>query len=492
VDLGNPGAVLLRTTTWDKAPLQGDPWVELLLKQPHERRWDAESTRVSYCDDDHRSAISSQSEILSGDEADKESVITKQPDMQVHDDAQECEEDWDTIIAWAARPATDFAGVWVPASIYGERLFWKEGEQVPIEILSSRKFQMRYAGATYVAELFDDGTLHWDDGDIWFRRDVGACKKDDMQSLNQHATHQRSKFDGTWGPACLKEGTLTWNEGEVVEVEILSDTQFRMVYVGQVYSAELRSDGKLHWSDGDEWSRRCIPHTADLPVRTVQPPWLGRHPQNGQSARPVASCKIAPSAGRTTVGKVPKRSSSPRDTSWSPQPEVTSGRKGDILTDQPSIPPRVAGTTSYAAVVTSYQASSNNVSHHTSGQGKIASVNSPHAAPVATSFVPNVGQSRGRTDVAPEPIDKKRYTGRVSWFRGSFGWVDCAEITTKYNGVHTFLHKNDCDIKPTLGDEVEFRLALDDMGNPKAVSAKKVKAVEPMNARDWFSLKRRR
>jgi len=316
--------------------------------------------------------------------------------------------------------------------------------------------------------------------------------KDDMQSLDQHATHQHSKFDGTWGPACLKEGTLTWNEGESVEVEILSDTQFRMVYVGQVHSAELRSDGKLHWSDGDEWSRRCIAHTADLPARTVLPPWLGRHPQNGQTARPVASCKIAPSAGRTTVGKVPKRSSLPRDTSWSPQPEVTSGRKGDIFNDQPSTPPRVAGTTSYAAVVTSYQASSNNVSHHPSGQGKIASVSSPHAAPVATSLVSNVEQSRGRTVVVSEPVDKKRYTGRVSWFRGSHGWVYCAEIATKYGGLHAFLHSNDCEIKPRQGEDVEFRLALDNKGNPKAVSAKLVKAVEPINARDWFSLKLRR
>jgi len=359
---------------------------------------------------------------------------------------------------------------------------------------------MCYGGATYLAELFDDGSLQWDDGDMWFRRDSITCRKNDLLAPDQNLIHKDLKFDGAWGPAYLEKGTLTWNEGEQIELQVLSDTQFHMVYVGEAYSAEFRGDGKLHWSDGDEWSRRCIPHAADLPAHAVLPPDLERRPENGQCTRPVASCQVAPSAGRTVVGKVPKHSSSLRDTSRSPQLEVTPRGEGGIICDQQSTMPRVSGTRSYAALVASYQASSNNMSHHSSRQGKVDSVDSHHAAPVATSSMSNAGRSTGHREVVSKPTDKKRYTGRVSWFRGSYGWVDCAEITTKYNGAQAFLHINDCDVKLRQGDEVEFCLALDYRGNPKAVSANKVEAatvkqvknVEPINARDWFSLKQRR
>jgi hypothetical protein len=58
-------AAFNRTTTWDKPPLEGDPLLELLLKQSQERQWHAESTQVSDCgEDDKHSAISRDSEVL--------------------------------------------------------------------------------------------------------------------------------------------------------------------------------------------------------------------------------------------------------------------------------------------------------------------------------------------------------------------------------------------------------------------------------------------
>merc|ERR1712217_730367 len=222
-------------------------------------------------------------------------------DLEVSADAEEFEDDWDQIVAWAARPQTDFGGAWVPASIFGDMLFWNEGEEVSIEVLSSKKFSMCYVGVTYVAELSDDGTLHWDDGDVWCHRDSVTCKKNDMQTCDQNLSHKDLKFDGVWGPAYLKEGNLTWNEGETVQIDVLSDTQFRMVYVGKTYSAELRSDGKLYWSDGDRWSRQSISHSS-LSAGTDGS-------QDRRSIGPVATTKIAPSTLSTGVGKVPNRNS---------------------------------------------------------------------------------------------------------------------------------------------------------------------------------------
>jgi hypothetical protein len=300
---------------------------------------------------------------------------------------------------------------------------------------------------------------------------------------------RETKFDGAWGPACLKEGNLTWNEGENVEIEILSDTQFRMVYVGNTYSAELRMDGKLHWSDGDQWLRRSIAHRNDLPARSHLPPWLRRGSENRRSIRPLATSQITPGTFSTAIGKAPNQSKSLHNSLCTSHPEATSKCKGDLLSEQSSSQPRDIGAASYVAVVASAQASSNNLSQHSARQDRPTKTDSWKAAPKAASLTPDVGRSKGHTVVASEPINKRRYTGRVSWFRGSFGWVYCAEIAAKYSGLDAFLHANDCDFKPIQGDEIEFRLALDAKGNPKAVKAQQAKAVEIINARDWFAMK---
>merc|ERR1712039_639486 len=162
-----------------------------------------------------------------------------------------------------------------------------------------------------------------------------------------------------------------------------------------------------------------------------------------------------------------------------------------VLCEQPGNQPRVNATASYAAVVTSAQARPSNSSHHVAGEDKTSTTDFRRPVTEVTSFTSNVGQSKGHAVVASEPINKRRYTGRVSWFRGSYGWVYCEEIRAKYSGMDAFLHINDIDFKPSQGDEVEFRLALDNKGNPKAVKAQQAKTREVINARDWFALKQR-
>merc|ERR1711976_367098 len=77
----------------------------------------------------------------------------------------------------------------------------------------------------------------------------------------------------------------------------------------------------------------------------------------------------------------------------------------------------------------------------------------------------------------PSPISEKTYNGRITFFRGTYGWVDCAEVQQKHNGRQVHLHKSDCvgNFNPrqcvrdwTL---IVFQLAYDPQGNPKAVNA---------------------
>merc|ERR1712216_335512 len=112
---------------------------------------------------------------------------------------------------------------------------------------------------------------------------------------------------------------------------------------------------------------------------------------------------------------------------------------------------------------------------------------------------PAAKQTQGKSNRKAQPPQvETRYEGVVKWFRGSFGWVDCAAVSQKYEGYDVFLHRVDCDGSraPKLGDRVSFRLTLDDNGNPKAIEAKMTErpmpAPEPaaIPAREWFARQR--
>jgi len=78
---------------------------------------------------------------------------------------------------------------------------------------------------------------------------------------------------------------------------------------------------------------------------------------------------------------------------------------------------------------------------------------------------------RGKTVVVSEAISSTQYRGTIKYFRGTYGWVQCAEVAKMYPNVDIFLHINDCDFRPRQWDRVVCELALDDNGNPKAVKA---------------------
>lgn len=88
---------------------------------------------------------------------------------------------------------------------------------------------------------------------------------------------------------------------------------------------------------------------------------------------------------------------------------------------------------------------------------------------------------------ATSSVKEKRYEGIVKYFRGSFGWVVCELLASRYAGADVFIHKRDCDAIPKQGDSVTFVLDIDYKGNPKGSAVKISKEPMRINARDWFT-----
>merc|ERR1712190_65732 len=148
---------LNRTRTWDRSPLAGDEWAKVHLDEVKDLKWSVESTNASDSDNDSEGICSECGAASDGG-------------------------DWDEVIKNASKPAPDFVGEWASASIYGSVLIWNEDEQVPIEVLGSKKFQMHYCDKTYVAELSNTGTLCWSDGDTWARK--ALCQQANMAGIS--------------------------------------------------------------------------------------------------------------------------------------------------------------------------------------------------------------------------------------------------------------------------------------------------------------------
>eukprot|EP00931_Biecheleriopsis_adriatica_P090641 TRINITY_DN6459_c1_g1_i1.p1 TRINITY_DN6459_c1_g1~~TRINITY_DN6459_c1_g1_i1.p1 ORF type:complete len:281 (+),score=77.83 TRINITY_DN6459_c1_g1_i1:21-863(+) len=62
-------------------------------------------------------------------------------------------------------------------------------------------------------------------------------------------------LDGRWSKGCIDGSVLRWNTGSTSELVRKSPREFSMVRKNKEYTARLENDGKLHWSDGDVWSR---------------------------------------------------------------------------------------------------------------------------------------------------------------------------------------------------------------------------------------------
>jgi hypothetical protein len=53
----------------------------------------------------------------------------------------------------------------------------------------------------------------------------------------------------------IKGDKLTWYDGDVCQLRIKHSHSFEMEFEGDTYAAQLQTDGKIHWSHGDIWTR---------------------------------------------------------------------------------------------------------------------------------------------------------------------------------------------------------------------------------------------
>jgi len=410
-----------------------------------------------------------------------------------------------------------FEGVWVQARISGNTLTWNEGEDVRICALSQTAFLMYYVGNVYHAELCKDGRLHWDDNDVWTRnveevQISPVCSQNLSQSLHpSYPTHNKSvtfssfpevrtfsvpseseietealvassgderqiasprAFEGVWAQARISGSTLTWNEGEDVPICPLSQTAFRMHYVDNVYYAELCRDGRLHWDDNDVWTRKVeevkIPsaysQTQAKSAADVLPPWLARRHRPRHSGQKVAASETEP---RKEVEPFSREEASL---------EVSTAAR-QVASKEVAAVAKIRG----ADVALEDK-------EHAATKGS-----SMEAREVDGVLPADLTQGTSKAPIVLAPVNKKVYQGDVKYFRGSYGWIVCQAVGVDYPGQDIMVHKNDCNFKPEPwrpllkpGDQVRFRLALNNQGNPQAVNVSKA-STEMINAKDWFN-----
>merc|ERR1712113_914043 len=129
----------------------------------------------------------------------------------------------------------------------------------------------------------------------------------------------------------------------------------------------------------------------------------------------------------------------------------------------------------------SHVAIHNSADVQTTGQRGTRGQASQPSAPISEEYAGRKDSSRdtsgqrrprGQASQASAPISEKTYVGRIDSFRGTYGWVNCAEVQERHDGRQVYLHWNDCvgNFNPRKWLKIVFQLAYDPRG-PKAVNA---------------------
>jgi len=261
-----------------------------------------------------------------------------------------------------------------------------------------------------------------------------------------------SRFDGDWGKAVICGATLAFIEdkSEQIKLTVTGAQTFQMAYfdrttyMGRTYEAKLRHDGRLFWDDGEVWCRKRK-QVDDVQVPAAIPP----------STTESETKEFVVPATRF-VDKPPANQVSP--VVQSTEPVTCKSTHGFRV---PS--PNACCSTAKCRL---------------------------------TALYVDINRQ-------PRKPDVKRYEGIVKYFRGSFGWIQCPEISAKYRGCDIFLHKQDCvkkvgdrQVQPKQNDKITFQLSTDEKGNPKAIAARihvnDTKDIETIDANEFFHTRKER
>lgn len=165
-----------------------------------------------------------------------------------------------------------FDGEWLDrngetCTIANGLLSWTADARFPIKQTSDNGIYMIYQGEALTATCIDHGQLKWSDGDVWDRSAPRELPGDASLLIEESSPREdlitnAEPFDGVWldatGQACtIKEGRLTWSNGDVLALTALATdaSGFQMTCSDKQFTAHHVHHSRLEWDDGDVWER---------------------------------------------------------------------------------------------------------------------------------------------------------------------------------------------------------------------------------------------
>lgn len=303
-----------------------------------------------------------------------------------------------------------FDGVWVGrGEMRGTAFTFNDGPRVHVRFPGPQELELLLHGEKHHGVLQKDGTLKWDDGDVWRR---GAESVTSRFGLGLHSRVRLACACGDAG----KVGTVVGFTSEHVEVKF-----------------DLRIVRCSSW-DLQPWEESTV--RADNKVAAS-----GEKPRTWID---VVRREAVPAHASSSVQALPK-------TAEAKQCKAAPASK--------------QATTSLSAVPAQRQVKVERPAAFRSASSKAA------ARPSAPSRS-SVESAAAMATAAPKYVDATWYTGVVKWWRGSWGLLKCDALHERFPEQDVFLHKTDCSAgPPRQWDRMEFRLVVDG-GNPKAVRAR--------------------
>jgi probable rRNA maturation factor len=73
----------------------------------------------------------------------------------------------------------------------------------------------------------------------------------------------QADIQGFWDAGEIWGTTLTFEDGEEVELTELTATHVKLTYEGDDYEGKLDADGNLHWNDGEVWYKEALEKTIE-------------------------------------------------------------------------------------------------------------------------------------------------------------------------------------------------------------------------------------
>lgn len=320
-----------------------------------------------------------------------------------------------------------FDGIWANrGEMKGTQFTFKNGPQVEVSLVGDREIELYLDSERHRGVMQDDGTVHWDDGDIWRREETVVTSQ---TAFEMFAPVQLSKAcAGMLAGQC---GTVVGFAADRVEVKFSSK-------IIQCLAADLQMCTGSHTPLAQQVGCATRLPSSQAEVRT------GRtYPEAVLRSKSRAFADVLRQA---------------------PEGQKLAPRKVE------QIPARQAGR--------------REVPESQSVDRKGASKRSPTII-MGRSDQPLARGSDASTASRPKPVasmDATWYTGVVRWSRGSMAWLSCEELKARFPDQDVFLHRSECrdKVMPRQRDRMVFRLMVDD-GKPKALSARTEAAHQAAN-----------